>query len=142
MKYILFLSLVGIIIFLIFYNNKKLAIIKHQLMLSNSQNSNLKSKLSNYYTISKIKIFYLTPTNRYGIINSNTNILLSPIKNSIVLNKSSIKMEVYVIDMAKINNEYWYYVATPSDDNINSRGWVNKNDFTVFYSNSKSVMKN
>lgn len=141
MKYILFLSMILIIVFLVLYNNKKMAIIKHQLMIAKNQNSSLRHKISNYSSISKIKISFLTPENKYGIIDSNTKILLAPVKDSVVLNTNGIKMEVYIIDMAEINNSLWYYVAIPSDNNINSRGWVNQKDFTILYSTSRNITK-
>lgn len=138
---ILFLiAAIGIISF-IFVTNKKVLILKQQLLLSNNQNNKLKSKI-NEFSLKDIKLTFITPDNIKGILKENTNVLLCPIKNTTVLHKTNIKMEVYIIDMVTYKNTTWYYVALPLDKNINSRGWVNKNDFSIFYDNTKSVSKN
>ena len=138
---ILFLiAAIGIISF-IFINNKKILLLKQQLLLANNQNNKLKSKL-NEFSLKDIKLTFITPDNIKGILNKNTNVLLCPIKNSTVLHKTNIKMEVYIIDMVTYKNTTWYYVSLPLDNNINSRGWVNKSDFSIFYDNTKNISKN
>lgn len=138
---ILFLISVLAIISLIFINNKKILLLKQQLLLSNNQINKLKNKLSEI-SIKDIKLTFVTPDNIKGILKENTNVLLCPIKNSFVLHKTNIKMEVYIIDMVMYKNSTWYYVSLPLDKNINSRGWVNKSDFSIFYDNTKDISKN
>lgn len=123
------------------YNNKKLILLKQQLMLTNSQNNTLQKKLSNYSYRKNIEIKFLQPTNKGGIINKDSSVLISPIDNSPVLHKSNMKMEVYIIDKAEYSNNIWYYVALPLENNINSRGWVKENDFSIFYDDSTSISK-
>lgn len=142
MKYILFLALILIIIFIILYYDRKQSILRRQLLVSNSQNNSLKSKLSKYNrTKDSIKIKYLNPNNPMGIIKEGTNVLVSPLEDSILLHKTNIKMEVRILDKAEILKQVWYYIALPVDSNINSRGWIKQSDFSLFYDNSKNITK-
>lgn len=125
----------------IFINNKKLLLLKQQLLLVNNQNNNLKNKLSKFTSSKNLKFKFFTPNNTGGILKENTSVYISPIESSVLIHKLNIKMEVYIIDMVENSKIVWYYVALPLDSNINSRGWVKKSDFTIFYNNSQSVSK-
>lgn len=140
MKYIIFLILIIALIITIFYFDRKQAILKHQLLVANSQNSNLKSKLSKF-TKSKdsIKIKYHVPTSYVGLLKENSKVLIAPIENSSLLQTTQIKMEVKILDKAEILRDTWFYVALPIDSNINSRGWVKQSDFSLFYNNSRNI---
>lgn len=143
MKYIIFLALILALIFTIFYFDRKQAMIKHQLLVANSQNSNLRSKLSKYTRSNEtIKVKYLMPSNHVGIIKQGSSIFISPLENSNLLQKTSLNMEVRILDKAEVLRETWFYIALPVDSNINSRGWVKQTDFSLFYNDSKNITRN
>lgn len=141
MKYIIFLILLIALISTVFYFDRKQAILKHQLLVANNQNSSLRSKLSKLSksTTDSIKIKFSVPTNYIGLLKENSKVLIAPIENSTVLQKTQIKMEVKILDRAEVLRETWFYVALPIDSNINSRGWVKQSNFSLFYNNSKSI---
>lgn len=143
MKYVLLLALVLIIIFsVIFYYSKEQSILRHKLLVVNSQNTSLRSELAKYKKSKEpIKIKFSIPNNPMGIIKENSNILIAPIENSALLHKNKIKMEVRILDKAQIKNQSWYYISLPVDDDINSRGWIQQKDFSLFYDNSKNIRK-
>lgn len=134
MKYILFIILIVTIFLIIVYYDRKQAILKHQLVVTNNYNSRLKNNLSKYGSNkSNLKVEFSTPSKLIGIIKEETSIFLCPIDNTILMHRTTIKMEVNILDQCKINNSIWFYVTLPTDSNINSRGWVKSIDFAVFY---------
>ena len=134
MKYILFIILIATIFFIIVYYDRKYSILKHQLIVSNNYNRNLKEKLSRYGSNkSNIKVEFSTPSKLLGIIKEGTSIFLCPIENTLLMHRTNIKMEVHILDQCRINNSIWFYVTLPTDSNINCRGWVTSMDFTMFY---------
>lgn len=142
MKYIIFLILLIALIITIFYFDRKQSILKHQLLVANSQNNNLRSKLSKLTRSNdSIKIKFLIPTNYAGLLKEKSNVLIAPIDNSSLLQKTQVKMEVKILDTAEVLRETWLYVALPIDTNINSRGWVKQSDFSLFYDSSKNITK-
>ena len=143
MKYILFLVLlISIVSLIVVYYTREQSILRHQLLVANSQNTTLRSKLSKY-TKNKdsIKVKFITPNNHMGIIKKESNILIAPLEDSMILHKNKIKMEVRILDKAEVANTSWYYIALPVDENINSRGWVKHSDFSLFYNDSKNIIK-
>lgn len=142
MKYLIFLLLVLIILFVIFYYENKHTTLRRQLIVANSQNNNLRSK---YAKVNKrkesLQIRYMQPSNSLGITKEGTLLYASPLDDSVVLQKPSVKMEVRILDKAEVFKQTWYYIALPVDTNINSRGWVKQSDFTLLYNNSKNITK-
>lgn len=136
----LILVIAGVAGFII-YNNKKLVLLKQQLMISNNQINNLKTKLSGVCPSGKVQLKFLTPQNKGGIIKENSKVLISPIENSMTLHKPNVKMEVYIIDMVQNRSTIWYYVILPLENSINSHGWVKATDFSILYSYSQSVYR-
>lgn len=142
MKYIIFLILLIALIITIFYFDRKQSILKHQLLVANSQNNNLRSKLSKFTrTKESIQIKYLIPTDYTGLLKEKSNVLIAPIESSNLLQTTQVKMEVKILDKAEILRDTWFYVALPIDSNINSRGWVKQSDFSLFYNNSRNITK-
>ena len=142
MKYIIFLLLILAIVFLVIYYEKKLFSSRRQLLVANSQIDNLRKRVpKNTRKSDKLEIKFLSPTSTMGIINENSNVYISPLEFSSLLQKVPVKMEVRILDKAEINMENWYYIALPLDNNINSRGWINEKSFSCFYSSSKTVSK-
>lgn len=142
MKYLIFLFLILALVFVVFYYQNKQLILRRQLIATNSQNNNLKSKYNKtIYYKKNVEILYMTPTNTLGLIKEGTTLQSSPLKDSAILQKTNIKMEVRILDKAKVCNETWYYIALPIDSNINSRGWVKASDFTLIYSNCTNITK-
>ena len=143
MKYILLLVLISAVIsIIIFYYTRQQSILRHQLLVVNSQNTKLKSKLSKYTNNkNSIKLKFIKPNTHMGIIKKESNVLIAPIDESILLHKNKIKMEVRILDKADVENVSWYYIALPVDENINSRGWVKQSDFSLFYDDSKNITK-
>lgn len=150
MKYAaLFISLLGIASGY-YYFDYKLSIARKQQMIASNQYTALRE---NYKKIIKTKsepnisrntsisIKFITPVSKAGITNSNISVYIAPLYDSPILKNINIRMEANILDSAIIDNQTWFYVTLPIDTNINSRGWINKNDFSTIYSNSKSVEK-
>lgn len=145
MKFLLFLIFIIVIVgggfFLLSSYNQKIAslhrdniLLKKQLSKLNTQYKQLINSTDNF------TIEFLNFNNQYGIIQNGTTVYLSPYKNSIILLKISIAMEVGILEKALIDHDYWYYVALPVDGNINSRGWVMESSFLSFSSSSTKVV--
>lgn len=136
----LIVILTGVAGFII-YSNKKLLLIKQQLMISNNQINNLKNKISRICPSGKIQLKFMIPHNKGGIIKENSKVLISPIENSLTLHKPNVKMEVYILDMVDHQSLTWYYVILPLENNINSHGWVRSIDFSILYNDSQMLYK-
>ncbi|MDD6794827.1 MAG: hypothetical protein PUE01_05385 [Clostridiaceae bacterium] len=141
MKVILFLILIGIIIFLIFYFSKSNAILKNQLIIEKNYNATLRKKLLSLKHSKDIKVNFSIPSNNMGIIKEGTLIYLSPIENNLILNKSTEKMEVAILDQCELDNNVWYYITLPSYSRINCRGWVKADCFNIFYDSTPKPPK-
>ena len=125
----------SILIFII-YTNKKIVTLKEKLIASNRQVTALKSKLAPINTIS-VHLTFLPTSAKGGIIKENSHLRLAPYRDSHLLHKNKIKMEVYIIDEVKNNQTYWYYVSLPLDSNVNSHGWICGEEFLSLYDNTK-----
>ena len=146
MKYIIFLILIAAVIaFLIMSYEGKLFKLKRQLLIANNQIERLRKQVPKNSTYKKGKsseIIFEVPSSTMGIINENTNVLLSPLYNSDIVRVTTVKMEVKILDKAILNNINWYYISLPMDTNINCRGWVNQECFSYFYGDSSDLAKN
>lgn len=136
-KIILLLIIIVAFIGINIYYQNKLETLKHQLRVMNIKNST-KSETKNIYP-SKIQVNFSTPESIMGIINENVALLIAPLKATTILKTTNVKMEVKILDKVSINNQVWYYVSLPINENINCRGWVNKKDFTIMYSQSTDL---
>ena len=111
MKYIIFLILLIALIITIFYFDRKQSILKHQLLVANSQNNNLRSKLSKFTrTKESIQIKYLIPTNYTGLLKEKSNVLIAPIESSNLLQTTQVKMEVKILDKAEVLRDSCFHV--------------------------------
>lgn len=152
MKYILFfIPLIGIAVGY-FYFDYKLALARKQQMIASNQYNALRA---NYKKLAKnrsatnsrvnnnnnLSVKFLTPKSKAGITNPNISLYLAPLYDAPTIKNINIRMEASILDSAELNNETWFYVALPIDSNINTRGWINKSDFSTIYSNSKNVSK-
>ncbi|MDB1942381.1 hypothetical protein ABHA07_17290 [Clostridium tertium] len=142
MKYILFIILILSLIALYFYYEKKLELMRKQLMITSHQYNNIRNK----YDVPKkannnLSIRFITPSYKTGIINTDSKLYIAPLDSSQIIRKTNIRMEVSVLDSAESNNQTWYYVNLPIDNCINCRGWINSKDVSMFYSESASISK-
>lgn len=142
MKYLIFILLISTSAFLYFYYNRKLDLLKKQLMLVRSKHYISKNTYSNTENnLNNITIKFSIPIYNRGSVKANSKLYLSPLLNSNILKEINSTMEISILDCAEINNETWFYINTPSNNNINSRGWINSNDISIFYSNTSSLDK-
>ncbi|MEG1003663.1 MAG: hypothetical protein RSD13_02630 [Clostridium sp.] len=142
MKYIIFLILAAAVAFLVMSYEGKLYALKKQLLIANNHVDRLRKqvpKYNSYASGKKLDILFSVPTSSMGIINEKSNVFISPIPSSQLINITDIKMEVKILDKATINNDDWYYISLPLDTTINCRGWVNKTSFSYFYGDSTTV---
>ncbi|MGL5085057.1 MAG: hypothetical protein ACRC68_04970 [Clostridium sp.] len=135
-----------------YYFDYRLSIARKQQMIASNQYNALREdykktiKTKSESTISRnrntnISIKFITPVSKAGITNLNISLYIAPLYDSPIIKLVNIRMEVNILDSAIINNQTWFYVALPLDTNINSRGWINKNDFSTLYSNSNAIRK-
>lgn len=126
-----------------FYYEKKLSITKTQLLRTSNQFNNIRKEYRNSITKNQnVNIQFITPNIKSAIANNNAIIFLAPITDSPKVKILDIKMEVKILDSAIINKETWFYVNLPIDSNYNCRGWINKDDFSLIYSQSQSIIPN
>ncbi len=149
MKYILFIIPSFGMIGSYLYFDYKLSIARKQQMIASNQYTTLREdykKLANNISKTKLNstnlsIKFSTPISKTGITKPNVSLYLAPLNNSPVIKNINIRMEANILDSALLNSETWFYVALPIDTDINCRGWINKDDFSVLYSNSKNISK-
>ena len=142
MKYLIFLLLILSLASTYFYYNRKLELLKKQLMLTTTKYSSVKNKYNNdIRNLNNISIKFIIPSYKGATLKSNSKLYISPLSTSNILNSFNSNIEIAILDCAEVNNETWFYVNTPSKDNINCRGWINSNDISIFYSNTSSINK-
>ncbi|MDV4152679.1 hypothetical protein R0131_17770 [Clostridium sp. AL.422] len=142
MRYIIFILLILGIAFIYFYYNRKLEIIKKQLILTRKQYSAVRNKYdTSKKSIGSLSVKFSIPTYKGGTLKANSYIYLSPYISSDILNCMKFNTEIGILDCAELNNETWFYINIPSSNSINNRGWVNSKDISIFYSTSSSVAK-
>lgn len=134
MRFLFFLIILGLIGgggFILFYKYEEAMIsLQKENHLLKNQLFTLRDKYNNYLNSQKeYSIEFLTIDHEYGVIPQNAKIYLYPNENSPVLQSINIDMNVTIVDKAISDNLTWYYVALPTDSNINSRGWVLESSF-------------
>ena len=140
MKYLIFILLILSLIGTYFYYTRKLELLKKQLILTTTKYSSVKNKYNNNIrNLNNISIKFVIPSYKGATLKNNSNLYISPLITSHILNSFNSNIEIAILDCAEVNNETWFYVNTPSTNNINCRGWINSNDISIFYSNSSSI---
>lgn len=142
MKYIVFILLISGIVFIYFYYNRKLELLKKQLILTRNQYSVLRNKHDNSKkNLGDLSVKFSIPNYKGGTLKANSTLYLSPLKSSDILRYVTLNTEIGILDCAEINNEIWFYINIPGGNIINTRGWVNSKDISIFYSSSSSMTK-
>lgn len=143
MKYFMFLILISVIIFMYLYYEKRLAIAKKRLLRTSNQYNNIRNEYRDAVSKNQnINIKFITPTIKSAITKNKVTVFLAPINDSYKIKTLDIKMEVKILDCAIINDKTWFYVNLPVDSNYNCRGWINKDDLSLVYSQSKDICPN
>lgn len=133
-----------------FYFEYKLSMVRKQRMIASRQYIALREsykKLSNSklnYNLREdinLSIKFSTPLYRFGITKPNISIYIAPVHDSQTIKYIKVPMEVQILDVADLNYETWFYVVLPIDSSINSRGWINKNDFSNLYTPFRTISK-
>ena len=142
MKYIIFILLISSIVFIYFYYNRKLELIKKQLFITRNQYFTLRNKYdNNKKNIDSLSIKFSIPKYKAGTLKANSFLYLSPFFSSHILMSINTDTEIGILDCAELNNEKWFYINIPSKSNINNRGWVNSSNISIFFSTSSSIVK-
>ena len=108
MKYFIFILLISALLFTYYYFNKKIELLRKQLMISRRKsysNYNSNKRINSEKVIIKFSI----PTYKSCSIKSNTNLYLSPLNSSIVLKTTISSIEAGVLDCADCYNENLVY---------------------------------
>lgn len=117
------------------YYDKKVEMLKKQLMINRNKYSKIKSKYTaNKSTNKNLSIKFTIPTYKSGSLKAQSKIYISPLYDSSILRNIESTIQVYILDCAEINNETWFYINLPENTSINCRGWVNSNNISIFYS--------
>lgn len=142
MKYIIFILLISCLVFTYFYYNRKLELLRKQLLITRNKYSVVRNKYDNSRkSISNLSVKFIIPSYKGGTLKANSRLYLSPLLSSDILKEINYSTEVGILDCAEINNETWFYINLPSSSNLNCRGWVNAKDISIFYSGSSSISK-
>lgn len=128
---ILSLSLLSIALLEFFYFDTKLRELRRQYRLLNKQYSTIKAKLSPGSTsLKNLKIKYVSPSFSSGITKENISVYFTPIDQNKLVCKLKEASDLNITQECVISNEIWLYVELDTEDNINSRGWISKKDFS------------
>lgn len=149
MNFILFILLLlasSSTTYLYFSYERKILLLKRQISITLKQYDLLKDKNKFIKDNEKkldepLKVRFSIPSYRSGIVNSNSDLFIAPLSNSNILRNLKESTEVSILDFSEVNNDTWYYVNIPNFNNINSRGWINSKNFTVFYGVSENLTK-
>ena len=122
---LLFILLISCIAFLYLYYNKKIDMLRKQLIINRNKYSSLQKTNINRNRNSKLLINFTSPNSKSGTLKAQSNIYLSPLYDSYILKSINIDTDVIILDCAELNNETWFYINLPESTPVNSKGWVN-----------------
>lgn len=136
---IIFIILIclGTIGFLLIYFDSKIKEYKRNILTLNNQICKLKRTCKktkvDYETPQKeISIYYKKPDFQYGITYPYTNVYLTPLNDSFIVNRIKDPLKVKITDECKINKETWYFIDLELTDGLNQKGWLKKSRFSTF----------
>ncbi|WP_297521391.1 hypothetical protein [uncultured Clostridium sp.] len=114
-----------------FYFDTKLRELRRQYRLLNQQFTAVKGKLSpSGATLKNLKIKYVPQSFSSGITKENIFVYFTPIDKTKSVCKLVEASDVPILQECVIANEIWLYVELDSINNVNSRGWILKKDFS------------
>lgn len=122
---LLFILLLSCIAFLYLYYNKKIDMLRKQLIINRNKYSSRQKTNINRTRNSKLLINFTSPPSVSGTLKAQSNIYLSPLYDSYILKSINIDTDVIILDCAELNNETWFYINLPESTPVNSKGWVN-----------------
>lgn len=111
--------------------SKKSDTLKKQSILLSRQNDTLRSKLIELYPKKPSSISYNIPKYKWGIIQKNSTLFISPLENSIELMSFKENTKVYILDSANVDSKIWFYICFDSPDNITIKGWINEESISL-----------
>ena len=126
---LLFILLISCIAFLYLYYNKKIDMLRKQLIINRNKYSSLQKNNINRNRNSKLLINFTSPNSKSGTLKAQSNIYLSPLYDSYILKSINIDTDVLILDCAELNNETWFYINLPESTPVNSKGWVNSKNY-------------
>ena len=128
---LLFILLISCIAFLYLYYNKKIDMLRKQLIINRNKYSSLQKTNINRNRNSKLLINFTSPNSKSGTLKAQSNIYLSPLYDSYILKSINIDTDVLILDCAELNNETWFYINLPESTPVNSKGWVNSKNLSL-----------
>lgn len=128
---LLFILLLSCIAFLYLYYNKKIDILRKQLIINRNKYSSRQKTNINRTRNSKLLINFTSPPSASGTLKAQSNIYLSPLYDSYILKSINIDTDVIILDCAELNNETWFYINLPESTPVNSKGWVNSKHLSL-----------
>lgn len=128
---LLFILLLSCIAFLYLYYNKKIDMLRKQLIINRNKYSSLQKTNINRNRNSKLLINFTSPTSKSGTLKAQSNIYLSPLSDSHILKSINTDTNVLILDCAELNNETWFYINLPESTPVNSKGWVNSKNLSL-----------
>lgn len=128
---LLFILLISCIAFLYLYYNKKIDMLRKQLIINRNKYSSLQKNNINRNRNSKLLINFTSPNSKSGTLKAQSNIYLSPLYDSYILKSINIDTDVLILDCAELNNETWFYINLPESTPVNSKGWVNSKNLSL-----------
>ena len=128
---LLFILLLSCIAFLYLYYNKKIDMLRKQLIINRNKYSSLQKNNINRNRNSKLLINFTSPNSKSGTLKAQSNIYLSPLYDSYILKSINIDTDVLILDCAELNNETWFYINLPESTPVNSKGWVNSKNLSL-----------
>lgn len=128
---LLFILLISCIAFLYLYYNKKIDMLRKQLIINRNKYSSLQKTNTNRNRHSKLLINFTSPNSTSGTLKAQSNIYLSPLYDSHILKSINTDTDVIILDCAELNNETWFYINLPESTPVNSKGWVNSKNLSL-----------
>lgn len=132
-----------ILAFILYSFDNKFKSQKKKLNLITSQyNSIKKSTLFEKSLFKNLKLQYSKSPYTYGITSADIKVNYLPIDGFKTLIEIKEPLELYILEQCINNSEIWFYVDLKMQNNINSRGWIKKNDFSILRDESVPMNSN
>lgn len=128
---------IGLTGFMFFYFDSKVKEYKRTILTLNNYISKLKSshknqKTNNQYNTENLSVYYTNSIYQYGITLPNTKVFLAPTDNSPIVNTLNDSIQIKIIEQCEINKEIWYFSDLNINTTLNSKGWVKKEQISLF----------
>lgn len=111
-------------------------------LLSNQYNNLRKTTITEKSLFKNLNIQYTKSPYNYGITTENVKVNYLPLEGFKTVIEIKSPLELYILEQCINSTEVWFYVDLKMQNNINSRGWIKKSDFSILRDDYNPVKSN